>query len=116
MARKRKPCEFCEREAIDTIELPTVYPNEVYCYERTDACPSTCDAGERAKAISNIPNWLYPRLIWLYLKGAGCCPAQSIAENERAWKTAHPEKVKYYQQYYEENRRAQCTTQISPSK
>ena len=33
MARKRKPCAFCEREAIDTIELPNanaqiqIYPD-----------------------------------------------------------------------------------------
>lgn len=97
-------------------EIPTVYPDEVYCCERTDACPRTCAAGERAREIGDIPNWLYPPLKWRYLKGAGCCPAQSPAENERLWRRVHPDAVKYYRQYYEENRRAQCTTPISPSK
>ena len=85
--------------------IPTVYPDKVYCYQHTDDCPRTCAAGERTKAIRDIPNWLYPRLIWRYLKSAGCCPAQSAEENERLFRTVHPEAVRYYLSYYEANKR-----------
>lgn len=86
-------------------EIPTVYPDEVYCCERTDACPSTCAAGERSREIADIPHWMLPRLIWGYLRQAGCCPDQSDEENERRWRTVHLDKVPFYQPHYEENRR-----------